>query len=83
MQKHTLVSSIRRNLPKQDPAPSPAAASGGTAFEAVEAVAVNIFLAALGEPRRLEDGLAQARVEKVLILVLQKTGVLSLFRGCI
>ena len=77
MQKHTLVSSIRRNL-GQDPAPSPAAASGGTA---AEAVAVNIVLAALGEPRRLEDGLAKARVEKkVLIPVLQgRTNVFSSF----
>ena len=79
MQIHTLVSSIRRNL-RQDPAPSPAAASGGIA-EAAEAVAVNIVLAALGEPRRLEDGLAKARVEKkVLIPVLQgRTNVFSSF----
>ena len=76
MQKHTLVSSIRRNLPRQDPAPSPAAASGGTAFEAAVVV-----LAALGEPCRLEDGLAKARVEKkVLIPVLQgRTNVFSSF----
>ena len=63
MQKHTLVSSIRRNL-RQDPLTSPAAASGGTAFEAA------VVVPALGEPRRLEDGLAETRVKKVFISVL-------------
>ena len=81
MQKPTLVSSIRRNL-RQDPAPSPAAASGGTAFEAVEAVAVNTVLAALGEPRRLEDGLAETRVHEVLVSVLLEL-ILRVFLSCL